>query len=63
MGTEGNWRSGLMRRQPWFISYRLDITSSRSEHFLTGRKRLRGTLIPGEETLGQDQPGGVVAFS
>lgn len=46
MGTDGNCLSGLISSRPCFMSYRFDITSSRSEQVLTGRKRLRGTLIP-----------------
>lgn len=35
-----------MVREPAFMLYRLDMTSRRSEVVLTGRKRLRGTLMP-----------------
>ena len=46
MGTDGNCLSGLKLSRPCSMSYRFDMTSSKSEQVLTGRKRLRGTFIP-----------------
>lgn len=37
-----------MVSEPAFRLYRLDMTSSRSEVVFTGKKRLRGTLMPSE---------------
>lgn len=45
-GVVGNSRLLLMVRDPASRLYRLDITSRRSDVVLTGRKRLRGTLMP-----------------
>lgn len=45
-GVEGNIRCGDMTREPWDRLYRLDMTRSRSEVFLTGKNRLRGTFTP-----------------
>lgn len=45
-GVVGNSLFLLMVRDPASRLYRLDMTSSRSEVVLTGRKRLRGTLMP-----------------
>ena len=46
-GTEGKDRLGFISRAPVFMLYRLLITISRSEVVFTGKKRRRGTLIPG----------------
>ena len=47
-GTLGNERLGDISNAPVFIEYKLLITINKSDVVLTGRKRLRGTLIPGE---------------
>ena len=46
MGTVGNCRNGFIVNRPCSISYRFDMIINKSEQVLTGRKRLRGTLIP-----------------
>lgn len=45
-GVVGNSLLGLMVSEPASRLYRLDMTSSRSDVVFTGRKRLRGTLMP-----------------
>lgn len=45
-GVVGNSLRGLIVSDPASRLYRLDMTSSRSEVVLTGKKRLRGTLMP-----------------
>lgn len=45
-GVVGNSLFGLMLSEPASRLYRLDMTRSRSDVVLTGRKRLRGTFIP-----------------
>ena len=49
MGTVGNCRDGFIVNRPCSISYRFDMIINKSEQVLTGRKRLRGTLIPRRE--------------
>uniref|UniRef100_A0A182KHV3 Uncharacterized protein n=1 Tax=Anopheles christyi TaxID=43041 RepID=A0A182KHV3_9DIPT len=39
-------RCGDITSEPYFRLYRLDMTSSRSDVFFTGKNRDRGTLIP-----------------
>jgi hypothetical protein len=51
-GVVGNIRWGLITSDPFLRLYKLLITSSRSDVFLTGRNRLRGTLIPAIPILG-----------
>lgn len=45
-GTVGKALKELMTNEPFCIVYKLLFTSRRSEVFLTGRNRLRGTFIP-----------------
>lgn len=45
-GVVGNILWGLITSDPFLRLYKLLITSSRSDVFLTGRNRLRGTLMP-----------------
>ena len=45
-GVVGNCLLLLITMQPCFSSYKLLMISSKSCVFFTGRKRLRGTLIP-----------------
>jgi len=45
-GVDGKLLKGLIERLPFFKLYRLLITKSKSEVFLTGKKRLRGTFKP-----------------
>lgn len=47
-GVVGNIRCGDMHSEPPFNEYKFDMTSRRSEVFLTGKKRDRGTLMPME---------------
>ena len=42
-------RLGLRTKLPSRNMKRLDMTTRRSEVFLTGRNRLRGTLMPGRD--------------
>ena len=42
----GNILCGDIIKEPAFKLYKFDITNNRSEVFLTGKKRERGTLIP-----------------
>jgi hypothetical protein len=51
-GVVGNIRCGLITSEPFLRLYKLLITSSRSDVFLTGRNRLRGTLMPAIPMLG-----------
>ena len=45
-GVDGKPLRALMDRLPFFKLYKLLMTSSKSDVFLTGKKRLRGTLRP-----------------
>lgn len=45
-GVVGNIRCGDIISEPPFRLYRFDITSNKSDVFLTGKNRERGTLIP-----------------
>ena len=45
-GVVLNWRCEDMINEPDFNSYKFDMTNIKSDVFLTGRKRERGTLMP-----------------
>jgi hypothetical protein len=45
-GTDGNDRFGFISNKPFLNVNKLLITSNKSAVVLTGKKRLRGTLIP-----------------
>lgn len=47
-GTVGKERFGFITRLPRWSVNKFDMTRSKSDVVLTGRKRRRGTLIPGE---------------
>ena len=50
-GRVGILRAGFLTKVPSFSLNKLDITTSKSDVFLTGRNRLRGTLTPKDQTM------------
>ena len=50
-GTEGNERCWFITKIPRLIVNKFDITSNKSDVVLTGRKRRRGTFMPGKKEL------------